>query len=101
MRLVDVHVDVLNGAYSTAVGDKILADRFTSGVNTLTYAAASQIDPGTGTTLILGSGYQPFIAYVPEPAAFVQLAVLWVASSRRCRRVSLLHPRSVSGRSSA
>jgi hypothetical protein len=83
MRLLDTDVDVLGGAYTRATGDKILPDQYTAGVSSFTYAASSAIDPGDGKILLLGSGYQPLIAYVPEPAVSAFLLAIVLAARGR------------------
>lgn len=58
-------------------GGTIFGDPLTAGVNTFTYASPSEVVVNGGTSLFLGSGQQPFIAYettkVPEPSTIFLL----------------------------
>lgn len=85
MSIVNDNVD--NG-YHTATGSHIIADPYTTGVTTFTYALSSQVLPGTGKALFTGTGNEPFVAYVPEPTTLSLLLSITGLRllSGRCRR---------------
>ncbi len=78
-----------DGGAHTATGGQIHADPLTSGVTSLTYASPSQISGGT--TLLTGTGGQPFVAYessqqpIPEPGTLLLLGAGLASLSLRRR----------------